>query len=103
MDVVEVELSVSVECAIVLGGHVPGMNTDDFVTNDAVVENVVVVAAVVRDVVKDPEVVAVEALDFKGVGEHVVGRISCCGRWSGRAYRHRAMRRKGCARRKIPP
>ena len=42
------------------------MNMDDFVTIDAVVENAVVVAAVVRDVVKDLEVVAVEALDFKG-------------------------------------
>ena len=29
------------------------MTMDDFVTNDAVVENAVVVAAVVRDVVKD--------------------------------------------------
>ena len=100
VDRVDVELSVSVECAIVLWEHVPGMNMDDFVTIDAVVENAVVVAAVVRDVVKDLEVVAAEALDVKGIGEHLVGRISCCGRWSCRAYRHRAMRRRGCARRK---
>lgn len=44
MDIVDVKLSVaSVERDIVLWEHVPGLNMDDFATDDAVVEKVVVV------------------------------------------------------------